>query len=459
MFFTVKVQKFLIIITIISILLLSPSLYAVVLNVSGQPQTATKYRVTFQNFLAHDSHDVEGCGHWDMMGGVMGKPIELMRSTCIPADERLAFDISSADFNGQHLRTLFPALGPKVMEVDIPSDGSFTIEASGKERDATPDDAQSSYTDVVNKFGPQWDQYLNSKYGKQLSDTEKNIAWAKEIADGAQSAFKDSNSAWAIALHDAGHTVLDAAQIYAIWGTNVIPVWGQIISTAFLTYDLVHFIAASNPDDGIGVIRQTCSSQNNWCVGSKDYTSDFNGVDDDSRGDYLMNIKVEKVQEEAMPILIPVAKVAISGGGYSAAVPAGSGSLTRGFSAAPQGMTAPYQYTWSASVGALISNPNNPSTDIVFSYKALEKGDSQKWQVTCNVVDARGKTIEGSTYFGVHVPSGGGGGGRCSHPCPPGYRCNPEAGECEPIVPKIGANVTKAEIIRAPTNGTNRTVD
>jgi hypothetical protein len=291
-------------------LLLSTVLYVTTGTANGQSETVRKFRVTFQNVAPHNSHDEEGCGHWDMMSSINGEPIELMRSSCVPGGGRWYLDESSTTFNGQPLRPLCGwggsgcTVGPKFMDVTIPSDGFFVIQTNGRERDRTGDNDPSPYTELINKFGPELNKYLNTKYGKQLSETEKKVAVYKEITSRIQSELGGNDAQWAVIARDAGKIAETAILSYVAFGTAGIPLVGQLAIVGVAVVELVRFIAASNPDDGIGAISVTCSSENNFCLGEHDYPSQFNGNDGDSVGDYDLNIKVEDTgQNIPMPAL------------------------------------------------------------------------------------------------------------------------------------------------------------
>ena len=123
---------------------------------------------------------------------------------------------------------------------------------------------------------------------ESFQSTEKNLTMYKEIADG----FKNSEDKFKQVAGQVGGVGLTTAVVF---GTSGIPVWGQLALTALVVVDLVHFFANLNPDDGIGKIDLTCSAQNNYCLGTRNYLSQFNGNDDDSAGDYDLTIKVEQI--------------------------------------------------------------------------------------------------------------------------------------------------------------------
>jgi hypothetical protein len=254
-----------------------------------------RFRITFRNIAPHNSHDIEGCGHWDMLGAVNGKPIELMRSTCVFGEGRYAFDGSVVNHNGANLRQLGPPLGPRFVEVVVPSNGFILIETSGRERDKTEDHEPSPLTGLVSEFYPKLSEYLKSKYGKELSETEKDLAVYKEIADGLASQFAANNSTWEGVLAGLGQTGGTALSIYAVFGTQAVPVWGQVLAAGVAVYELVTFLSNLNNDDGIGEVHTKLDESNNWGLGARDYRSIGNGTDDDSAGDYDLNIQVEEL--------------------------------------------------------------------------------------------------------------------------------------------------------------------
>jgi hypothetical protein len=95
-----------------------------------------------------------------------------------------------------------------------------------------------------------------------------------------------------------------AIEIAVAYGAQSIPVLGQAYAIGYALYKVFDLITAANPDDGIGIIHETCSAQNNFCVGTHKYQSKFNGIDSDSIGDYWMAINVkETTQTPILPLL------------------------------------------------------------------------------------------------------------------------------------------------------------
>lgn len=80
------------------------------------------------------------------------------------------------------------------------------------------------------------------------------------------------------------------------YGAQSIPYLGQAYAIGYALYKAFDFITnVKNPDDGIGIISETCSAQNNFCVGTHAYKSKFNGIDSDSVGDFWMAINVRQI--------------------------------------------------------------------------------------------------------------------------------------------------------------------
>ena len=203
---------------------------------------------------------------------------------------RYAFDAVDASFDGRKLRVLSPPLGPRFIEVSIPADGFFIIQTNGRERDETPDDAVSPLTEIVKTFYPKLDDYLKSKYGEQTSSQQKDLAIYRDIVQGIESAFRENDSAWAKIVQQSGKSA------EAFFNFPGIPLWGQF---ALFGINLIIFFASLNKDDGLGVLNVRCDSSNNFCLGTRDYKSQSNGKDDDSAGDYDLNIRVEELKTSA----------------------------------------------------------------------------------------------------------------------------------------------------------------
>jgi hypothetical protein len=78
----------------------------------------------------------------------------------------------------------------------------------------------------------------------------------------------------------------------AIFGSQT----AAVALAAYSIYKFVGFLANVNPDDGIGIIKEVCSAQNNFCTGERAFKSKFNGIDQDSTGDYDMLIRVSEIR-------------------------------------------------------------------------------------------------------------------------------------------------------------------
>lgn len=87
-----------------------------------------------------------------------------------------------------------------------------------------------------------------------------------------------------------------AFEVAVAYGAQVIPGLGQAYAIGYALYKVFDFITSiKNPDDGIGIISETCSAKNNFCVGTHAYKSKFNGIDADSAGDFWMAINVKEI--------------------------------------------------------------------------------------------------------------------------------------------------------------------
>jgi len=260
-------------------------------------QPLRKFRITFAGVEVFRCHDVDcernprdfsDCAKWDMIGSVNGKMTNLMGSACVPGSARWAMDTSTASFAGQTLRPLFnnvrQGLGPFSIDVAVPSDGLFLIEASGRERDSTPDGAPNSYVQLVEDTNAKIRSYITQKY-----KVNPEVGYFSEISN----ALKKSGNTVAQVAGQTGET---AAQLGAIFGSQTVPGWGQVALAAYSIYKFVGFLANVNPDDGIGIIKEVCSAQNNFCTGERVFKSRFNGNDQDSTGDYDMLIRVSEIR-------------------------------------------------------------------------------------------------------------------------------------------------------------------
>jgi LGFP repeat len=87
-----------------------------------------------------------------------------------------------------------------------------------------------------------------------------------------------------------------AVEVAVAYGAQSIPGLGQAYAIGYALYKAFDFITSiKNPDDGIGIISEKCSAQNNFCVGTHAYKSEFNGIDSDSAGDFWMAINVKEI--------------------------------------------------------------------------------------------------------------------------------------------------------------------
>ena len=87
-----------------------------------------------------------------------------------------------------------------------------------------------------------------------------------------------------------------AVEIAVAYGAQSIPGLGQAYAIGYALYKVFDFITSiKNPDDGIGIISETCSAKNNFCVGTHAYKSKSNGIDADSAGDFWMAINVKQI--------------------------------------------------------------------------------------------------------------------------------------------------------------------
>jgi hypothetical protein len=87
-----------------------------------------------------------------------------------------------------------------------------------------------------------------------------------------------------------------AVEVAVAYGAQAIPGLGQAYAIGYALYKVFDFITSiKNPDDGIGMISERCSAQNNFCVGTHAYKSKSNGIDADSAGDFWMAINVKEI--------------------------------------------------------------------------------------------------------------------------------------------------------------------
>lgn len=260
-------------------------------------QPLRNFRVTFAGIQPYRCHDLDcernpgdfsDCAKWDMIGSVNGKMTTLLGSACVPGSGRHSFDPNNSNFAGQAMRPLFnnvrQGLGPYSIDVAVPADGLFLIEASGRERDSTPDGAPNSYVQLVQDTNAKIRNYITQKY-----KLNPEVGYFSEISN----ALKKSGNTVAQVAGQTGET---AAELAAIFGSQSVPGWGQVALAAYSIYRFVGFLANVNPDDGIGIIKELCSSQNNFCIGERVFKSKFNGIDQDSTGDYDMLIRVTEIK-------------------------------------------------------------------------------------------------------------------------------------------------------------------
>lgn len=169
----------------------------------------------------------------------------------------------------------------------VPSNGLLLIEASGRERDSTSDEASNDYVKLVEEINSKISEYIKDKYN--LPESRLGLGYAAEIAE----AFKRTDITVDSIAGQAGQTT---SELTAIFGADSVPGWGYIaLSAAYSVHRLSGFLSDVNPDDGIGIIKEICSARNNFCLGEHIFASKFNGNDQDSEGDYDMFVAVEEV--------------------------------------------------------------------------------------------------------------------------------------------------------------------
>ena len=241
-----------------------------------------KLKVTFESLYAHNSHDDRGEAHWDLIGSVNGKPVELMNDYLVPADVDLPLNVRPDT--------------PKSVEVIIPKGQYFVLEANGRERDHTADGGdKSAFRTWFEKGDAALDTYLNEKYKDKLTaeqvanltKAEKDLAIWNEIS----TELRSSDNSWVKTLGESGHAGLET---YKIFYSSWIPGWGKLLAVGFAIYDFIDIVADLNPDDGLGAIRITCSPINDFCMGTHSISSQHNGNDDDSVNDYDLTFRVEE---------------------------------------------------------------------------------------------------------------------------------------------------------------------
>ena len=284
-------------------------------NLDSKPK---KFKITFDSIYAHESHDTYGSAHWDLVGTINGKPIELLRSAEITGNAPDPYILPRP-----------PTLGSNTMVITIPGNETFSIGAHGLERDSTPDDGVSpfrnllesgfdnipKFTDCINIVSS-----LEEKDGffdivKKIGGLDKCV---KPFTDSQPSSNPNSGAKKDdsrinqndINLHATSNpTVKELAEIgsigtgvgtslsKAIAAKTVIGAIGGYAAAAYGLYEFIDYLADYNPDDGIGIIQIDCSANMNphFCLGTHTYKSVSNGVDSDSKGDYDLTITVEEI--------------------------------------------------------------------------------------------------------------------------------------------------------------------
>jgi len=283
---------------------------------------SSTFKITFVGIVPHRCHDVDceglgalntsNCAKWDMIGSVNGRGTVLMGAACVPGSGNWALDQST--IGGQFSRALFnnapQGLGPYSIDVTIPDDGSFFIQANGRERDSC-DHCPSPFPQIVQKSNSELNSHVTSQFGQQLTPNQKDVALYNNIF----SIMKTGGTP--AALQSLGATGSAANTASGFWGSST-PIVGQVIAIGSLLTDFVSLLG-SNPDDGIGVIKVACARQNNYCQGLNFYASLFNGRDSDSTADYDLAINVQKVSQGEIPV--PTGPLVVPGGVTPSVVP------------------------------------------------------------------------------------------------------------------------------------------
>ncbi len=97
-------------------------------------------------------------------------------------------------------------------------------------------------------------------------------------------------------------STVDIGTIIGSFQASLVGPSGVVFAAILLAYDIGKFIAANNPDDGIGLVSILCepTGNPNYCLGSHEQESQFNGIDDDSNGDYLVRYNVQVAEPEIL---------------------------------------------------------------------------------------------------------------------------------------------------------------
>ena len=149
---------------------------------------------------------------------------------------------------------------------------------------------------MISESETKLNDYLRDKYRTKLDEKnqadftkkEKDLAMWNELA----TQFKINDNKWVATLGATGELGL---KTYAIFGMSWIPTWGQLALLGYAIWNFGEFLGSQNPDDGIGAIRITCATINNFCLGTHTFSSQFNRNDADSINDYDLTFTVQEL--------------------------------------------------------------------------------------------------------------------------------------------------------------------